>query len=142
MSRIDSKLSAWVERQPEPRGEVVVGEAGFRLQRNPDTTVGIDVAYISAATVAANRGVTGLLVGLPVLAVEILSPSDTHEGVGEKLDLYLRLGVAGVWIVDPRYRTVTVHQPAQEPVFFNATQRLDGGSYLPGFSVPVAELFG
>src|SRR5665213_2305041 len=130
MSRITGKLVPWVAAQPEPRGDVVSGEAGFRLRRNPDTTVGIDVAYISAEMVAANRGITGLLVGVPVLAVEILSPTDTHEGVGEKVDLYLRLNVPMVWVVDPRHRTVIIYQPGQEPVLFNATQSIDGGSCL------------
>src|SRR5829696_2645871 len=41
-------LGHWLRQQPEPRGEVLDGEAGFRLRRDPDTTVGIDVAYISA----------------------------------------------------------------------------------------------
>src|SRR5690349_20342695 len=48
MVRIGYLLERWLQRQPEPRGEVVCGEAGFRLLRNPDTTVGIDVAYVSA----------------------------------------------------------------------------------------------
>src|SRR2546423_3479603 len=47
-------LKEWLKRQPEPRGTVLSGEAGFRLRRDPDTTVGIDVAYISAETARAN----------------------------------------------------------------------------------------
>src|SRR5215217_3565139 len=46
--RVGSLLERWLEQQPEPRGEVVGGEAGFRLRRNPDTSVGIDIAYVSA----------------------------------------------------------------------------------------------
>src|SRR3954451_18482035 len=45
-SRIEASvahlLKEWLERQPGPRGEVVSGEAGFRIRRDPDTTVGID----------------------------------------------------------------------------------------------------
>src|SRR5207245_1114625 len=40
-------LKLWVKRQPQPRGRVLGGEAGFRIRKDPDTTVGIDVAYIS-----------------------------------------------------------------------------------------------
>ena len=32
-------LANWLEQQPEPRGEVLTGEAGFCLRRDPDTTV-------------------------------------------------------------------------------------------------------
>src|SRR5437899_10561112 len=40
-------LKNWRDRQAEPRGEVLGGEAGVRLRRAPDTTVGIDVVYVS-----------------------------------------------------------------------------------------------
>src|SRR5436190_23968775 len=48
MVRTSHFLESWREIQPEPRGEVLCGEAGCRLRRNPDTTVGIDVVYIAA----------------------------------------------------------------------------------------------
>jgi hypothetical protein len=55
-SRIEAKLAyllgAWLEKQPAPRGEILCGEAGCRLRRNPDSTVGIDVVYISAEVAA------------------------------------------------------------------------------------------
>src|SRR4051812_20203428 len=48
MTRLAYLLECWLERQSQPRGSVLCGEAGCRLRRNPDTTVGIDVVYISA----------------------------------------------------------------------------------------------
>ena len=39
----------------EPRGEVLSGEAAFRLRRDPDSTFGIDLAYISAEMAAGSR---------------------------------------------------------------------------------------
>src|SRR5580765_6566249 len=45
-------LNAWVHQQPQPRGKVYAGEVGCVLRRNPDSTVGIDVAYISAEALA------------------------------------------------------------------------------------------
>src|SRR3989442_15827035 len=43
--RIGQLLGDWVDKQPPPRGDVLGGEAGCRLRRDPDTTVGIDVVY-------------------------------------------------------------------------------------------------
>src|SRR2546423_376190 len=43
-------VGVWSQSQPAPRGRVYCGEAGFRLRRNPDNTVGIDVAYVDAET--------------------------------------------------------------------------------------------
>src|SRR6266851_7816155 len=77
MVRISYLLENWLERQPEPRGSVYCGEVGVRLRRDPDTTVGVDVTYVSADTMARQTDATTLIEGAPVLAVEILSPSDT-----------------------------------------------------------------
>jgi Uma2 family endonuclease len=134
-------LEAWLEKQPEPRGQVLGGEAGVRLQRDPDTTVGIDLTYISAEVLARTPEGTPWAEGPPVLAVEILSASDTHEDVVEKVSDYLAAGVALVWIVDPDFETVRVHQAGAAPELFNARQELAGDPYLPGFRVAVADIF-
>ncbi len=48
---------------------------------------------------------------LPLVAVEILSPSQSHQEVVEKAELYLRHGVKTCWIVSPPLRTVTLLLP-------------------------------
>lgn len=144
-SRVESKVShllhKWMESQPTPRGEVLVGEAGVRLRRNPDTTVGVDVAYISALVADANPHDERYLEGVPVLIVEVLSPSDKEEDINEKLKSYLAAGVKLVWIVDPTFRTITVYRADAEPELFNTTQTISGEPHLPGFSVSVKEVF-
>jgi Uma2 family endonuclease len=140
-ANIAKLLGVWLETRPEPRGQIVSGEAGFRLRGTPDSAVGIDVAYASAELVAATGDRQLIFDGPPVLAVEILSPSDQHEDIVEKVRLYHESGTL-VWVVDPDFRTVTVHRPGQLPVAFNEGQELDGGPELPGFHVPVARFFG
>jgi Uma2 family endonuclease len=140
--RLGRFLDQWLDQQPEPKGEFLGGDAAFRLRKDPETTVGVDVAYVSSAQSTATPEDKALVEGPPVLAAEILSPSDTHEDVVEKLQLYLELGVAVVWILDPDLRTVTVHRPNAEPILFNASQELTGDPELAGFRVRVADLFG
>lgn len=141
MIRVGYVLESWLLGQPEPRGSVLGGEAGVRLRRDPDSTVGIDVVYVSAEVAARNPNDTTLIDGAPVLAVEILSPNDTVEEIHEKIDEYLTAGVPLIWIIDPRRRTVTIYRPGQEPEFVNARQELSGEPELPGFRVRVADLF-
>jgi Uma2 family endonuclease len=132
-------LLDWLERQPEPRGNVLSGEVGCRL--GDGTVVGIDVVYISAELAAHNPPDTTIIDGAPVLAVEVLSPSDREEEINEKVDLYLQAGVALVWLVDPHFRTVHVYRPNAEPELFNVRQELTAEPHLPGFRVPVAKIF-
>jgi Uma2 family endonuclease len=142
MVRIGTLLDNWLRQQPEPRGEIVGGEAGFRLSHNPDTTVGIDVAYVSAELASKTLADAFLYDGPPVLAVEILSPSDSKQDIHDKVQAYKDADVALIWIVDPFDRTVLVHRAGEEPEMFNVRQDLSGEPHLPGFRVPVTEIFG
>jgi len=115
MVRVAKFLDNWLDQQPEPRGAVLGGEAGCRIRRDPDTTVGIDVVYIAADLAAKGSDETSLIDGVPVLVVEILSPNDTQEQIHEKIADYLEAGVALVWIIDPYDRTVRIYRPGAEP---------------------------
>ena len=117
-------------------------DIGFLLRKNPDTTVGIDVAYISPETAQANPSEVSVIDGAPVLAVEILSPSDTHEDVSEKVAEYLRCGVQQVWVLDPVFRTIMVYRPDAPPQSFNTSQEIVGDKHLSGLRLGVAQLFG
>lgn len=140
-TRLTFLLEGWRSHQPEPRGEVLSGEAGFRLRRDPDTTVGIDVAYIDAATAAATPADVYLIDGLPVLAAEVLSKTDTYDDVVTKVMGYLQAGVPLVWVVDPAFRTVMVYRPDAEPELFTAKMELSGDPHLPGLRIPVRAIF-
>jgi Uma2 family endonuclease len=141
MARVAQFLNDWADKQSPSRGEVLCGEAGIRLQRNPDTTVGADVVYISAEVANRTSPDTTLIDGVPVLVVEILSPSDVQEEIDEKIDAYLQAGVALVWVIDPRHRMVEIFRPKAEPELVNVQQELTGDPHLPGFRVAVTRLF-
>jgi Uma2 family endonuclease len=139
-ARIAALLGVWLATQPAPRGEVVCGEAGFILRRDPNTTAGVDVAVITAAQ-ADQVTDTTMIEGPPVLIAEVLSPHDTQEEVSDRVTEYLDCGVPLVWVVSTYFRTVTVHRPNVTPVALDARGTLGGDPELPGFSCRVADLF-
>jgi Uma2 family endonuclease len=134
-------LEHWLRGQPEPRGQVVCGEAGFVLRRKPDSTVGIDVAYVGPDVVATQTDETTLFEGPPVLAVEILSPNTTVQEITGKIKDYLANKVQVVWVIHPDFQTVTVHRPKAIPILFGAGQTLTGEPELAGFSAAVTDFF-
>lgn len=140
-SLIVHALLGWLDQNPDFSAGVLSGEAGAILAQSPDTTVGIDVALFDSAVLANQSDHSALVVGVPLLAVEILSPTDKHEEVHEKIDEYLRVGTRLVWEVDPDFQTIRVFQPGHEPIMVNRNQRIDGSDVLPGFDVPVGTLF-
>lgn len=139
--RIGQILGNWVDQQPQPRGEILGGEAGCRLTQTPDTVVGIDVVYLSPEQVAQQSEDTTLISGVPTLAVEVLSPNDTQENTHEKISTYLNAGVSLVWIVNPYDSTIVVYRPDSEPVLFNIQQSLSADPLLPGCQLAVEQVF-
>lgn len=116
-------------------------EAGFILFRNPDTILGPDLAFVRADRLPP-LSEEGFFEGPPDLAIEVLSPSNTPVQIADKVALYLEAGTRLVWVVDPPQRTVTVHAPGLTPRTLRVGDTLDGGDVLPGFALPLAELFG
>jgi Uma2 family endonuclease len=77
----------------------------------------------------------------PDLAVEVLSKSNTKPEMARKLDEYFKSGVKLVWLVDPKTKTVRVYTAVDQFVRLKEGQTLDGGDVLPGFSMPITEVF-
>ena len=132
-------LGNWLEDQPQPPGQGPQRRGGFRLRRDPETFVGIDVADVSAEMVAATDPTVGILRRPPVLAVEILSPSDQYGDVAEKVELYLEVGPSSGWSTRDSAASASTGRAGVES--FNETQELSGEPELPGFRVRVAEFF-
>ncbi len=77
----------------------------------------------------------------PELIVEIISPNDSWSEVMDKLEEYFNLGVLVVWVADPKKQQIYVYHSLTDVRYFTAPDSLPGNHLLPGFSVPVAELF-
>ena len=80
--------------------------------------------------------------GAPDLIVEVLSPSTVRLDREKKRRLYFQFGVRELWFVLPERRRLEVHLPDSE----DAARIVSDGDtlttdLLPGWSVPVAELF-
>ena len=141
MSEIAYLLNVWCKPRPKPRGRVVSGEAGIRLRHDPDTSVGVDVAYVSPEGVAGIPEGFPFADGPPVLVVEILSPSDTNRAISEKIKLYQECEVPIIWIVNPDVLTVTVYRRNALPALYNMNDELSCEPEMPGFHLPVARIF-
>ena len=139
-ANIAACLRFWNKTLSKPRGKVSVGDVGFRLPAGDNSMVGPDVAYAPADLVARTPRSTAFYDGPPILAVEVLSLSDTQDTIITKIEKYVEAGVV-VWEVDPIYETLRVHRPGQRIELYGVTQELDAEPYLPGFRVAVAEFF-
>jgi Uma2 family endonuclease len=123
-------------------GEVYNSETGFRLFSNPDTVRAPDVAFVSRSRADEVGDIEEFWPGPPDLAVEVVSPTDSFGDVDEKLSEYLSAGCRMVVIVNPGRRTAAVYRSLNDIVLLTENDSIDGGEVVPGWTLPLRELFG
>ena len=141
MASIARHIGNWAASATDRKYRVLCGEAGFILDRDPQLVVGIDVALQIVLSPPSQISRTTLVDGVPFVAIEILSPSDSHGDVHEKLRLYLDHGVAVVWIVDPDDQSVRIYRLGQAVTLFSGDQILTCEPEMSGFAVNTSALF-
>jgi len=97
-----------------------------------------DVSFTCANVPIVERGTVS---AMPDLAVEIKSPDDTIKEMRETAAYYLANGSRLVWLVYPNLRMVEVYRPDADVEILDAEQTLVGHDVLPGFALPVADVF-
>ena len=122
-------------------GRVIIAETGYLLESNPDTVRAPDVSFIRQDRVSPPGQRSTFVQGAPDLAIEVLSPSNRSGPMAEKVADYLAAGCPMVVVIDPVLRTATVHRPGQEPRVLSEADTLDGGDVVPGWQMPVGEIF-
>ena len=101
-----------------------------------------DVTFVSAAKWRAWRRQRPAVADFgPDLAVEVLSRTNTRAEMARKRREYFAAGARLVWEVNPRRRTVTVYTTPTASTRLAEADTLTGGNVLPGFALPLAELF-
>jgi Uma2 family endonuclease len=138
-----SRIAAWIATfiniylMQNPIG-YVTGADGTYLVSDAHALMP-DVGFISKARLpqTPEREVQGA----PDLAVEIRSPNDSKRELRRKAELYMRFGTKMVWLVFPETRQVEVYLPDQDVRELGIDDTLDGGDILPGFALPIRQLF-
>lgn len=119
---------------------LISGSDGFfHLQT---TTRGPDVAFIEKRRLPGGGFPSQTYPSLsPNLVVEVLGPGNTKAEMARKRLEYFHAGVELIWIVDCRNRSVAVYTSPGEYTIVGEEEILNGGTVLPGFKCPVADIF-
>lgn len=93
---------------------VVGGDAGFLLNPRPEA------ATVRGADVAVNRredigtvAPVGLFQGPPLIAIEVVSPSNSAENMERKIRQYLAAGSAEVWVLYPDSERIYIYSAGE-----------------------------
>lgn len=116
-------------------------EGGFRVASAPDTVMAPDVAFVSRERIEQAAIGRGYRAGPPDLAVEVVSPGDSFVEVEAKVARWLAAGCRMVVVVNPARRAATVYRSRDDITLLTEGDVLDGGEVVPGWKLPLRELF-
>jgi Uma2 family endonuclease len=142
----ESNIAGWIQTAinnylaEHPIG-MTGGEQGM-MKLMPGLVRAPDVSFVSWTQIP-DRGVRRRPIPAvyPDLAVEILSKGNTRREMARKRKEYFLAGTRLVWQVNPRRRTVDVYTAPDAFTTRTESDTLDGGDVLPGFALPVRDMF-
>ena len=114
---------------------------GFVVEKNPDTVLSADAAFIRRERLADIEDHEKFAPFAPDLAVEVIDTEDTVFEIDDKIALFFGAGSRTVWVIKPERRAVSVYTSPSEVQILGEQDRLEGGDVLPGFSYELAKLF-
>ena len=121
-------------------GRTYGGNTGFLLEQDPDYVLAPDAAFVRRERVEEVGERPGYFPGAPDFVAEVISPTDRYADVYAKVGEWLNAGALMVVVVNPRARTAHVHTPAGV-IELTEADTLDGGDVVPGWRLPVADIF-
>lgn len=124
--------------QQNPIGYAMV-EARYGLPDDETNDRIPDYSFVSHArnTPPVSQGAAPYM---PDLAVEVQSPNQSEQFMRDKAAFYLEHGTHIVWLIYPNRQVVDVRTPNGNQLR-TVDDTLDGGDVLPGFAMPVRDLF-
>lgn len=135
-------IARWLGNFVEQIGDtgMILGADGT-LRMMPGLVRIPDVSYTSWDKVPDRKVPSAPVPHLvPDLAIEVYSPGNRRGEMQRKLGEYLGAGIAEVWMVYPKSRSIRVYRPGAESVRYAVGETLVG-TVLPGFRVELAKLF-
>ena len=142
-SALTASLLAKTGRQvkEDEIGMILGPGCGFQLWPRHETVRVTDISFTSTARLPPKRFWNDYPRQAPDLIVEIFSPFERFITAMDHIVMFLQAGTREAWFVDPQRETVMIFRPDDAPELLRKRDTLDGGDLLPGFSIPVAEIF-
>ncbi|WP_020471081.1 Uma2 family endonuclease [Zavarzinella formosa] len=123
-------------------GRVASNNPFVLVKRNPDTVRGPDVAVFGYKRLPKGPLPVDLVEVAPDVVVEVVGLTEQWDHLFNKVPEYLKAGIFAVLLLDVKSETVRIFHSESPPVDLRIPDTLTIPEILPGFSVPLADLFG
>ena len=134
-----------MHRMSDKLGMPYPAETGFQIETDPDHVRAPSAAFVGPERMKLVENddprYDRYFPGPPDLAVEVVIPSDTYFYIEEKIADWLDAGARMVIVVNADIRTVKVFSSPTDAAILTEEDTLDGGDVVPGWEMPVADIF-
>ena len=120
-------------------------ETGFQIETDPDHVRAPCAAFVGPERMKLVENDDPCddryFPGPPDLAVEVVIPSDSYFYIEEKIVDWLDAGARMVIVVNADYRILKVYRSSTDITILTEQDTLEGGDVVPGWRLPVADIF-
>lgn len=133
-------LAEWFSKQPQQTRGYACHELGLHVHSEPDTV------YVPAMSIFREGKPFGqfdnvIATEIPRIVIDVASSNDRRSDMRLRTTAYLKLGVECVWVPDPFKKEVQIIRRASHTLSLGKRQTLEVGELLPGFTIPVENVF-
>lgn len=136
LSCVTRELGSFIEQHG--LGQLMIN-VGFAL--GPRTLYAADLAFINDAKLGTMALKDNYVPFAPDLMIKVVAHQDKAQEVQDRVNAFLSAGSIYVWLIYARSGQVVVYDSQQTAQIYTLQDELSGGDVLPGFEVPVSELF-
>lgn len=123
-------------------GQLYAAGTGFHIASDPDTVLAAGISFVCRERLEGHERSAGYFPGAPDLAVEVVSPALAGSDSEAKAADWLAAGCRMVVVVNLERRAATVYRSRDDIRLLTENDVLNGGDVVPGWQLPLRELFG
>jgi hypothetical protein len=121
-------------------GDLASGEVGVKFPGHD--VIGIDITFVSNTQMTSSFvDAEGWLAVAPELIVEVTWRRDTMTELIQKVQLCFQHGTKEAWIIFTDQQVAAIYRPDGSNVLFTEDSTLSGSVVLPGFEMPITDIF-
>lgn len=138
-NRLAYRVTAWADR--DGSGVVFDSSTLFTLPNGAKRSPDVSWVHRERWEALSREQREGFAPLCPDFVVELRSPTDRLRELQEKMLEYITTGARLGWLIDPLEKRVYVYRPDQPIEVLDDPPAVSGDPVLPGFVLPVRELW-
>ena len=141
LASTEAMMPMWEYVSENDLGLVLPGMVGYHIKSDPDHVRVPSIGFISNERLKWVVDKEDFFPGAPDIAFENVTVSDTYCYMNDKISDWFEADAKLVIVLNAHDKSATVYSSRRHAKRLIEGDTLDGGDVLPGWSIPVADIF-